>query len=856
MVCDIVSAALRESLSSAKAAERADRNLQTQLVSTTKRIFLTKIEYEDVDSTHSTCDALKSKYIVFKPTSGIISGTTAEDKMPGVSAAGSCSTQNGTTAVNGSSSKDAQLPAPKRVLFSRDSVQVGWRASGRKWQVGAGLINMGNTCYLNSTLQALFHVPAIANWLMADDAHRESCEDSGGGQGGCINCAMARTLISSQTNQSPIKPWLIHSKLRLVCKHFFPGRQEDAHEFLRYLVEAMEKAYLARVKNSRDLDQYSKETTPLNQILGGYLRSTVRCLACGHVSTTFQHFEDLLLDIRKANTVEEALGGYFARERLEDMGYKCEACKKKTSATKQFSLERAPVALCIQLKRFSMAGTKLNKHVAIRSKLDLTPYASGRASGAPLVYRLVAMVTHLGASQNCGHYTAIGLTETGNYYHFDDSTVRPISVQNVLQTNAYIIFYELEDGAPAKAHQPPPPSTATSASAREELRSNGEMSNGITTNGAKDTSSPMRHIEHQPETKSPFIGPLLPAEEKTPEKKVTLNGDANQKITFSITPPSSRAAVLQAQSTSPVARPISSSKLVTVAKKMTFNGSSNGVAAAPKRFTPLILTNKSNNSADKGAEGKSVEQAMIPPAAKKMKLPPSLQPKPKSLVPYESDDESNPSENDEPVILKTPTGVWQVTPMDDPNVVKNSIPTSSSNGAAAAATPARKAALPAPENGGGNEIIRNTATVNHLLKTGGHRGYGASNVYSWNGQKTSLDREVQEDKKEERKRELEHQMENGDMDRGRTKKVKVHHPPGKDNPGYNPFQEYQMRNWTWLNNGRQGYQGHIYRQKSYSNNHYNNYRGQGGGGGGGFRGRHRGVFNSNFRSHHGYRRDK
>lgn len=60
---------------------------------------------------------------------------------------------------------------------------------------------------------------------------------------------------------------------------------------IRYLVEAMEKCYLSRFVTSDKLDQYSKETTPLNQILGGYLRSTVRCLACHHLSTTYQHFQ-------------------------------------------------------------------------------------------------------------------------------------------------------------------------------------------------------------------------------------------------------------------------------------------------------------------------------------------------------------------------------------------------------------------------------------------------------------------------------------------------------------------------------------------------------------------------------------
>lgn len=186
-------------------------------------------------------------------------------------------------------------------------------------------MNVGNTCYLNSTLQALFHVPSMANWLISDAKHIEECNSSEN----CIICAMIKTLEASQNNQSAIRPYLVYSKLKFICKHLLMGRQEDAHEFLRYLVEAMEKCFLTRFRNYKELDQYSKETTPLNQILGGYLKSAVRCLACGHVSVTFQHFQDLLLDIRKADTIEEALEGYFSRERLEDMGYKCESCKKK-----------------------------------------------------------------------------------------------------------------------------------------------------------------------------------------------------------------------------------------------------------------------------------------------------------------------------------------------------------------------------------------------------------------------------------------------------------------------------------------------------------------------------------------------
>lgn len=71
------------------------------------------------------------------------------------------------------------IPEPNRLLYPREKIQIGWKSSGRKWQVGSGMINMGNTCYLNSTLQALFHVPSFANWLYSDQIHRDRCADTG-----------------------------------------------------------------------------------------------------------------------------------------------------------------------------------------------------------------------------------------------------------------------------------------------------------------------------------------------------------------------------------------------------------------------------------------------------------------------------------------------------------------------------------------------------------------------------------------------------------------------------------------------------------------------------------------------------
>ena len=71
------------------------------------------------------------------------------------------------------------------------------------------------------------------------------------------------------------------------------------------------------------------------------MRQEVTCLRCKHVSTTFQHMMDILVDIRQASNIEQALQNYFRQEKLGQVGdeaslYKCEKCKIKVSAKRRY----------------------------------------------------------------------------------------------------------------------------------------------------------------------------------------------------------------------------------------------------------------------------------------------------------------------------------------------------------------------------------------------------------------------------------------------------------------------------------------------------------------------------------------
>lgn len=72
--------------------------------------------------------------------------------------------------------------------------------------------------------------------------------------------------------------------LRAIGRSFRLGRQEDAHEFARYLIEAMQRDAL-RGRGAK-VPPSVAETSFVSQVFGGCLRSQVQC-ACGRASNTY-----------------------------------------------------------------------------------------------------------------------------------------------------------------------------------------------------------------------------------------------------------------------------------------------------------------------------------------------------------------------------------------------------------------------------------------------------------------------------------------------------------------------------------------------------------------------------------------
>nr|XP_043623253.1 ubiquitin carboxyl-terminal hydrolase 23 [Erigeron canadensis] len=305
-------------------------------------------------------------------------------------------------------------------------------------RIGAGLENLGNTCFLNSVLQCLTYTEPLAAYLQSGK-HQVTCRKAGF----CALCAIQKHVSRAlQLSGRSLAPKDLVSNLRCISRTFRNSRQEDAHEYMVNLLESMHKCCLPTGVPSESQSAYDKSL--VHKIFGGKLRSQVKCMQCNYCSNKFDPFLDLSLEILKADNLYKAFANFTAKEQLDGGAkqYQCQQCKQKVKALKQLTIHKAPNVLTVHLKRFGsqMSGQKIDKKVLFGSTLDLTPFVTGPNDG-DLKYTLYGVLVHAGWSTHSGHYYCFVRTSSGMWYSLDDNRVYQVSEKKVFEQKAYMLFY-------------------------------------------------------------------------------------------------------------------------------------------------------------------------------------------------------------------------------------------------------------------------------------------------------------------------------------------------------------------------------------------------------------------------------
>uniref|UniRef100_A0A915MTB6 Ubiquitin carboxyl-terminal hydrolase n=1 Tax=Meloidogyne javanica TaxID=6303 RepID=A0A915MTB6_MELJA len=296
-----------------------------------------------------------------------------------------------------------------------------------------GLVNLGNTCFMNSIIQTLVHIPMLRDYFLSDQHNCKLCSLTPNSDlNTCLMCELSHIFQEFYGGESLYSPFVPNRMLHLVwthAKHLSGYEQHDAHEFL---ISALN--ILHRHSESLSMKQNPHDCKCIiDRLFTGQLQSDLTCTKCGFV-------------------------------RAENLGtkIKCERCGTYEISTKQLTLRKLPIVACFHLKRFEHVNTsnkrqKIIKPFRFPESIDLTPYTTPyrnihegcskemrqtrqKLTSLSNQYSLFAVVNHTGSTES-GHYTCYVRHQRDNWFNCNDQKIRKERLEDVLSSEGYLLFY-------------------------------------------------------------------------------------------------------------------------------------------------------------------------------------------------------------------------------------------------------------------------------------------------------------------------------------------------------------------------------------------------------------------------------
>lgn len=281
-----------------------------------------------------------------------------------------------------------------------------------------GMSNIGNTCYMNSALQAMLcsvhltsKIEELSNLKNISKLQNEYND---------IISQMKKT-------KTTITPSNFKKELGKINRDYRGSRQQDANAMLlTTLDEFIEPKGIDKKHRNKKLEE-------LKKVFYGKYKQYIQCKNCEKYSITEPEFLDILLPLPEQDdiNIRNCFSELCEWENIE--GRYCEFCKKTCNAKKAINVEESPDLLILTLKRF-YNDRKNRKKVKIFPKIVIDKEYN---------YKLIATVNHMGGI-NGGHYTSyISRNDSKNWFVANDSRISETNIRNVIEDkNIYMAFYD------------------------------------------------------------------------------------------------------------------------------------------------------------------------------------------------------------------------------------------------------------------------------------------------------------------------------------------------------------------------------------------------------------------------------
>jgi ubiquitin C-terminal hydrolase len=326
----------------------------------------------------------------------------------------------------------------------------------------SGLANLGNTCFINSSIQILSHTYEFNNFL-DNESYKLKLKNVYDSALLIEWDNLRKILWKENCIVSPGKFIKTIQKVAgLKGMELFTGySQNDVSEFLLFLIDCFHTSLSRGVKMTisgkpeNDKDElaikcfemvkktYSKDYSEIWNLFYAVHVSEITRIDNGKVlSVNPEPFFMVDLPIPpniKEPSLIDCFNYYVDGEIIEN--YTDEETNEKVNIRKRIIFWSFPNILAIDLKRFNNRFQKNQMYVNFPlDNLDLSEYVIGYKKEV-YKYELYGICNHSGSVMG-GHYTSYVKNANGKWYHYNDTSVSEVGVlESLISPKAYVLFY-------------------------------------------------------------------------------------------------------------------------------------------------------------------------------------------------------------------------------------------------------------------------------------------------------------------------------------------------------------------------------------------------------------------------------